>query len=104
LPGQLQHAGRMSDFKLCSPANGDHFEVSQPLLFWESSVGAKQYEVFIDDAKAGVVVAGPVPVMHLTPPAALSAGEHHWHVKAAMAHGESLITSNFVFMIETSTN
>jgi predicted GH43/DUF377 family glycosyl hydrolase len=103
LAGFTAQAGE-NDFQLCSPENGDHFEVSQPLLFWQSSVGAKHYEVFIDDAKAGEVTAAPALVMNFTPSIALADGEHRWHVKAVMAYGNDIDTSNFVFTVESSTN
>ena len=39
--------------ELTSPKSDDHFEVTQPLLFWNSTTGVDKYEVYIDDAKAG---------------------------------------------------
>jgi hypothetical protein len=54
------HADSTS-LELASPKNDDHFEVTKPLFFWRASAGARGYEVYVDDAKAGAVPAAPIP-------------------------------------------
>lgn len=93
----------LSAFELCSPKNGDHFEVTEPLLFWQSSVGADRYAVFIDDAEVAEVPAAPVPVMNYAVTNPLSPGSHHWCVRAISDLGGELTASNFVFTIDPST-
>ncbi|MGH8023784.1 MAG: hypothetical protein ACRED1_09400 [Limisphaerales bacterium] len=100
LPFLAAGAG-LSRFDLCSPANGDHFEVSQPLLFWQSSAGANLYEVFVDDKLLARVAAKPLPVMAYTVPSPLPRGTRHWFVKA-VSPGKEMDSSNFVFTIEPS--
>ena len=91
----------LSGVELCSPTNGDHFEVSRPMLFWQSCVGATHYEIFVDGGKFGEVNAAPIPVMSYAVPVPLSPGTHRWFVKAAGLGGE-IESSNFVFTVEPS--
>lgn len=93
----------LGDVKLCSPKDGDHFEVSRPLLFWQSSVGATQYEIFVDDKSLARIKAAPVPVMSYGIQAPLPPGTHHWSVRAE-GLGEKVSSSNFVFTVEASAH
>ena len=90
--------------ELCSPKNGDHFEVTRPLLFWNTVPGAKSYEVYVDDAKAGELPAAPGPVLNFAPTAALPPGLHHWLVKATLATGGPIASSPFVFTVDPPGN
>ena len=100
----LSAAAQPDAFELCSPRNGDHFEVARPLLFWQSSLGASGYEVFIDGARVAGVPASPAPVMSFAPPSPLATGVHHWFVKAISGFGNDTMSSNFEFTVESSTN
>ena len=60
--------------ELCSPKADDHFEVTKPLLFWHATAGAKNYEVFVDDARVGQVAATAGPVVNFALTAALPVG------------------------------
>lgn len=91
-------------FQLCSPRNGDHFEVAKPLLFWQSSVGSVRYEVFVDGARIDEVPAAPMPVFSYASEIPLGVGSHSWFVKALAADGSSMTSSNFSFTIDASTN
>ena len=93
----------LSEFTLCSPADGDHFEVSRPLFFWLSSAGASHYEVFVDDKSVAKVNAAPapVPVMSYAVQVPLAPGTHRWFVRAT-GSGDSVDSSNFVFTVEPS--
>ena len=91
------------EFQLCSPENGDHIEVSKPLLFWQSSVGASRYEVFMDGVSVAKVEAAPLPVMSCALKFPLSTGTHNWFIKASGSGGE-IESSNSSFVVETSTN
>jgi predicted GH43/DUF377 family glycosyl hydrolase len=91
-------------FQLSSPTDGDAFAVAKPLLFWESSVGATCYEVFIDDVPVAKVSAKPIPVMSVGPATELSEGSHHWSVKVLDANGNSCQTSNRTFIVQSATN
>jgi beta-1,2-mannosidase len=93
----------LSQFKLCSPRNGDHFEATKPLLFWQSSVGASRYEVFVDDTLIAEVNAAPIPVMSYPIAAPLPPGTHRWFVKAS-GSGDEIESSNFVFTVKPSTH
>jgi predicted GH43/DUF377 family glycosyl hydrolase len=93
-----------SGFELCSPKNGDHFEVSEPLLFWQSSTGAARYEVFIDSSEAGEVPAENVAVMRFAVATQLPPGNHQWFVKAVSPSGGELVSSNFTFTIDPPAN
>ena len=97
------HAEPMAP-ELCSPKNGDHFESTRPLLFWNAVPGAKSYEVYVDDAKAGELAAAPGPVLDLAPKAALSPGPHHWLVKAALAAGGPLASAPSTFTVDPPGN
>jgi predicted GH43/DUF377 family glycosyl hydrolase len=80
--------------ELCSPKDGDDFEVAKPLLFWTSVPDAKSYEVYVDNAKvADVPAVANFPVMHdgLTSP--LAPGAHQWFVKALDATTGNATTS-----------
>jgi beta-1,2-mannosidase len=101
-PSGLDGRG-LSGFKLCSPRDGDHFHVSRPLLFWQSSVGASQYEIFVDDRLLAEVDAGPVPVMSYAVQSPLIVGTHHWYVKAE-GSGNEIESSHFVFTLESSNH
>jgi len=91
------------DLTLCSPQNGDHFEVSRPLLFWESSKKAGHYEIFIDDKQIARVKAAPIPVMSYAIRRPLTAGTHHWFVKAT-GSGTEIDSTNFTFTVDPSTD
>ena len=86
--------------ELCSPKNGDHFEAAKPLLWWNAVPGAKSYDVYVDDAKAGTVAAAPGPVLNFAPATALPPGTHHWSVKAITGAGEPLASSPFDFTVD----
>jgi beta-1,2-mannosidase len=70
------------------------------MLFWQSSVGATRYEIFVDDRMLGRVNAAPVPVMNYSLQTRLPLGTHHWHVRAS-GSGEEIISSNFAFTVES---
>jgi predicted GH43/DUF377 family glycosyl hydrolase len=91
-------------FGLASPKDGDHFEVTKPLLFWYSSPDAKSYQVFVDDAKIGEAPAAPVPVINYGIQTPLAVGAHHWYVKAVPASGDAVASSTFSFTIDPSGN
>ncbi len=88
---------------LCSPRNGDHFEVSRPLLFWMSNARASRYEVFIDDKFIARVKATRVPVLSYAVQHPLTVGMHRWSVKAT-GPGTELESTNFTFIVAPSTN
>ena len=90
--------------ELCSPQNGDRFEVAKPLLFWRSSANASRYEVMIDDAKAGEIPATPNPVMSFSVESPLKAGAHSWFVKAIDSKGEVSNSDRYDFTVDDSTN
>jgi beta-1,2-mannosidase len=92
----------LGEFTLCSPGNGDHFEVSRPLLFWQSSIGASHYEIFVDDKRVAKVKAAPVPVMSYAVQRSLTDGTHRWFVKAT-GSGTEIESTSFVFTVEPST-
>lgn len=68
------------------------------MLFWQSSVGANHYEIFVDDKSVARVTAAPVPVMSYAVQTPLPRGMHHWFVKAS-ASGDEISSSNFVFTV-----
>ena len=92
-----------SEVTLCSPWNGDRFEVSRPMLFWQSSVGADHYEIFVDDKSVARVTAAPVPVMRYAVRTPLPPGIHHWFVKAS-ASGDEISSSDYVFTVEAQNH
>jgi predicted GH43/DUF377 family glycosyl hydrolase len=91
-------------FKLCSPSNGDRFDVAKPLLFWQSRADASRYEVYIDDAKVGEIPATRIPVISYAPETALKTGAHRWFVKAFDSKGATSISDRFQFTVTDSTN
>ena len=91
-------------FGLASPKDGDHFEVTKPLLFWYSSPEAKNYEVFVDDAKIGEAPTAPVPIVNYGVQTPLSVGLHHWYVKAIATTGNATASSRFSFIIDPFGN
>jgi len=91
-------------FGLASPKDGDDFEVTKPLLFWNSSPEAKSYEVFVDDAKIGEAAAAPVSVVNYGVQTPLSVGLHHWYVKAVSSTGDAVTSKTFSFTIDPSGN
>ena len=93
-------SGETSALTLTSPKNDDHFEVTKPLLYWDSLPTAQKYEVYVDDAKLGEVPAAPLPVLNFTVPQALSVGAHHWYVKAIPATGNGVASSPSTFTID----
>lgn len=88
--------------ELCSPKADDHFEVTRPLFFWNSSPGAQKYDVYIDDAKVGDVPAAPIPVSHFGAAQPLSVGPHHWFIKAIPATGEATTSGTSAFYRRSS--
>lgn len=97
------HSFGLSNFNLCSPGNGQQFEVSRPLLFWQSSVGANYYEIFVDDQWLAEVNAAPIPVMSYAVQSPLLPGTHQWYVKAT-GSGNEIESSHFVFTVEPSSH
>lgn len=93
----------LSAFELCSPKNGDHFDVSRPMLFWQSSVGATRYAVYIDNTEVKVIPAAPVPIMSYSVANPLSPGIHHWHVRAMSDLNGELTSSDSVFTVDLTT-
>ena len=89
---------------LRSPKDGDHFEVTKPLLFWDSSTGAKSYEVYIDGVKTGETPAAAMPVLNYGITTPLSAGVHHWFVKAIPGSGEAVSSGTSAFTIDPPGN
>ncbi len=89
---------------LTSPRNNDQFEVTKPLLFWNSTPAAQKYEVYVDDAKVGEVPAAPLPVLKYSVPQALSVGPHHWYVKAIPVSGDAVSSSLSTFTIDPPGN
>ena len=94
----LSTFGEANTLKLTSPKEDDHFEVTKPLLCWDSMPAAEKYEVYVDDAKSGEVPAVSLPVLSFSVPQPLSAGLHHWYVKAIAASGAAVTSS-----VSTST-
>jgi hypothetical protein len=92
----------LGGFDLCSPRDGDHFEVSRPMLFWQASAGASHYEIFVDDRRVARVDAAVVPVMSYAVQAPLPCGTHRWFVKAR-GSGSVIESSNFVFTVALRT-
>ena len=90
-------------FELCSPRDGDHFQVAQPLLFWGASPDAIRYEVFVDNTRIGEIPAATVSVMSYPLTKPLAEGLHHWSVKAITATGNTLESATFAFTVEAST-
>ena len=86
--------------ELCSPANGDHFEVDRPLLFWKSIPDARSYAVLIDGVKAGDVPASAGPVLNFALPAPLSVGAHQWSVEAKTDTAGPLASKPFAFTVD----
>jgi beta-1,2-mannosidase len=93
----------LSAFELCSPKNGGHFVVNKPLLFWQSSVGADDYRVFLDNIEVARIPAAPIPVMSYPVAKSLSLGSHHWFIRAESGIWGDLTSSNFLFTIDPST-
>lgn len=100
----LPAGAALGNFELCSPKNGDHFEVTQPMFFWQSSVGAARYEVVVDGTPVGKVDAAPVPVMSCAPEKALAVGQHQWCVRAFSASDEAVVSTNLTFTVDPSGN
>lgn len=96
----VQASGDANTLKLTSPKNNDHFEVTKPLLFWDSIPAAQNYEVYVDDAKLGGVPAASIPVVNFSVPQALSVGPHHWYVKAVSPSGVALTSGASAFTID----
>ncbi len=90
----------MAAVELNSPKDGDHFEVTKPLLFWNSTPGAQNYEIYVDDAKAGATPAGAGPVLNFGLTTPLAPGAHHWMVKAVGAAGEASSSAPSTFTVE----
>lgn len=91
-------------FDLCSPKDGDHFEVTKPLLFWQSSVGADHYAIFIDGSQVAEVPATPVPILSYAVATALSPGSHHWYIRAESDLGGKLTSTAFSFTVDSSSH
>jgi beta-1,4-mannooligosaccharide phosphorylase len=91
----------LGGFNLCSPRDGDHFEVSRPMLFWQASAGASHYEIFVDDKPIAEIKAAAVPVMSYAVQAPLPDGTHRWFLKATGSGGE-IESRHFVFTVEPS--
>ena len=89
---------------MTSPKSDDHFEVAQPLLFWNSTTGVDKYEVYIDDAKAGEVPAAPIPVSHYSVAKPLPVGLHHWSIKGVSAKGDTISSVTSAFTIDPPGN
>jgi beta-1,2-mannosidase len=102
-PAQTVFGQVDSPVKLCSPKDGDHFEVTEPLLFWKAIPG-DHYEIYVDDAKVGDAPAGSGPVLNYGLTAALAPGEHHWLVKAIPASGAALSSAPSNFTVEAPGN
>jgi predicted GH43/DUF377 family glycosyl hydrolase len=100
----LQVEANPNGLELCSPKNGDHFEVAKPLLFWKSSRGAKSYEVYIDGTQAGEAPAASMPVMNYGVTSPLAPGMHHWWVKAIPAAGDAVSSGTSTFTIDPQGN
>lgn len=90
--------------ELCSPKDGDSFQVAKPLLFWQSNAASKRYEVFVDGKEIGKIPAAQIPVMSFTPTRPMAVGPHQWQVKATLENGSVLESTNFTFTIASSTN
>jgi len=91
------------EIELCSPRNGDHFEVAQPMLFWKASIRARSYEVFMDHKSLAKVPARPGQVLSYSPVTPLAEGVHHWSVKSFKAKGKaSLESPEYAFTVEAS--
>lgn len=91
--------------ELCSPRDGDHFEVTKPLFFWNSVPGAKSYELYIDNAKvADVPAQTSFPVMHAAATTALAPGAHHWFVTPVPLAGAGVTSATSSFTIDPARN
>lgn len=86
--------------ELTSPKNDDHFDVTQPLLFWTSTPAAQKYEIYIDDAKVAEVPAAPIPVLHYSVAQPLPPGKHHWSIKAILPAGDAVTSITSTFTID----
>ena len=90
--------------ELTSPKNDDHFDVTQPLLFWTSTPAAQKYEIYIDDAKVAEVPAAPIPVLHYSVAQPLPPGKHHWSIKAILPAGDAVTSITATFTIDPPGN
>ena len=100
----LSANGDAGTLELASPKNDDHFAVTQPLFFWNSTPTAQKYEVYIDDAKVGEVPAADIPVVHYSAAQPLAVGPHHWSIKAIPATGNAVTSSTSTFTIDSPGN
>jgi predicted GH43/DUF377 family glycosyl hydrolase len=90
--------------ELCSPKDGDDFEVTKPLLFWNSIPGTQSYEIYVDDAKVGDAPAGAGPVLNYGLTTPLAPGSHHWMVKAIPAAGDAVSSGTSTFTVDPPGN
>ena len=86
--------------ELCSPRDDDHFEVTKPLFFWQTSPEFRSYTLFVDGAKVAEISGAQVPVMNFGLTAPLATGLHHWLVKGNPEAGNPVVSSTSSFTID----
>jgi predicted GH43/DUF377 family glycosyl hydrolase len=99
LPGHTAKRAGPAVIELCSPKDGDQFDVAKPLFFWTTSPHIKRYSLFVDGAKVAEVRPSSVPVMSYGLTTSLAPGTHKWRIKGTTAFGKSFATPTGSFTV-----